>query len=194
MKPLTLVILLASLIGLIGCTSSHFGKRYEVKKYAGLTGDITEEFYSIHASVAADPKESSSAQLQTTRGRNISITWNTNLPPLSSLDPAKIYQFDLIVTKGKKPRFTTATLYRIKDADHIIADLSLCPMHQRSMHREEEEWIDGSTLSHKGRVTRYPHSGIFHAVCSSGIHHVIWVCPDCRNAEQKQIDRLDGVR
>jgi hypothetical protein len=190
------LIILAVACALIGCASDNFGSRHDVKHYDVLSGDITEGFSRIRATVSESantlPTYPTSAELRTRLGRKLIVTWNKGLPPISSLDPAKIYTLDLIVAKGEKTRFTGASVFRITDGDDIIADQSRCSMHQRAMQREVEDWIDGFTLASKGKVRQYPNSGIFHAVCNSGMHHVVWVCPECREAEQRQIDSLIG--
>jgi len=188
------IIPLAVASALIGCASSNFGKRYDVKEYGGLSGDITEGFSTTRAFVSesriTDP---TSAELRTREGRKLTVIWKKELPPISSLDPQKIYTFDLIAVKGEKIRFSYASVYRISDDEHIIADLSRCSIHQTAMHREVEDWIDGYDFT-QGRIRPYPNSGIVHSVCGSGRRHVVWVCHACRDAEQKLIDRLNATR
>ncbi|MCU0749642.1 MAG: hypothetical protein MUF13_08870 [Akkermansiaceae bacterium] len=187
-------MVLAVSTALIGCASSHFGKRYDVKEYGGLSGDITEGFSTIRASVReSNITDPASAELRTRYGRNLIVRWDQELPPIRSLDPEKVYTFDLIAVKGVKKRFSHASVYRVKDDEDTVADLSKCARHRRQMHREVEDWIDGYDFT-QGRVRAYPNSGIFHSVCGSGIRHVVWVCETCRLAEQKQIDRLSANR
>lgn len=179
---------------MIGCATSHLGKRYDVKKYDGLTGDITEGFSTIRASVSASKiTDPISADLRTTHGRKLTVIWKKELPPINSLDPEKIYTCDLIAVKGEKNRFSYASVYRITDEQHTIADLSRCLIHKEEMYREEEDWVDGYDFT-QGRIRPYPNSGIVHTVCGSGIRHVVWVCSACRLAEQKQIGRLNAAR
>jgi len=188
------VILSSLAIALIGCASNHFGKRYDVKEYGGLSGDITEGFSTIRAYVSESGTTGrTSADLRIKYGRKLTVIWNEDLPSISSLDPDKIYTFDLIAVKGEKKRFSYARVYRIKDGQDTIADLSRCSLHKTDMHREAEDWIDGYDFT-QGRIRAYPNSGIVHSVCGSGIRHVVWVCENCRLAEQKQIDRLNAVR
>jgi hypothetical protein len=189
------IIPLAVASALIGCASSDFGKRYDVKEYGGLSGDITEGFSTTRASVSESRiKDPTSAELRTREGRKLTVIWKKELPPISSLDPQKIYTFDLIAVKGVKKDFSYASVYRIKDVEDTIADLSQCARHKTQMHREVEDWIDGYDYITQDRVRSYPNSGIFHAVCGSGIRHVVCVCETCRLAEQKQIDRLNAKR
>ena len=163
-----------------------------MKEYGGLSGDITEGFSTIRASVSESSiTDPTSAELRTRHGRNLIVRWNQELPPISSLDSEKIYTFDLIAVKGVKKRFSYASVYRIKDDEDSIVDLSQCARHKTQMHRDVEDWIDGYDFT-QGRVRPYPNSGIFHAVCGSGIRHVVWVCDTCRLAEQKQIDQLNA--
>jgi hypothetical protein len=190
----TSIILLTLAIALIGCASNNFGRRYDVKEYDGLSGDITEGFSTIRAYVIeSSTTDPTSADLRTKNGRTVTVIWKQELPPISSLDPEKIYTFDLIAVKGVKKRFSYASVYRIKDEEHAIADLSQCAFHKRQMHRKVEDWVDGYDFR-KGRVKPYPNSGIFHAACGSGIRHIVWVCETCRLAEQKQLDRLNTDR
>jgi hypothetical protein len=184
-----LILLMAFM--LMACATSENDERHDVKEYQGLTGDITEGFSSIRAAVAESyGKDPRYAELLADQGRKLVVKWDDPLPPVKSLDPAKIYQFDLIVTKGSKIDFTMHEVYRLMDRDKVLADGSRCPRHGCAMHRAEEIWIDGISAGENGDVIRYPHSGNHYPLCGSGIHHVVWVCPLCRQAEQQQIDRL----
>ena len=190
----TSIILSTLAIALIGCASNNFGKRYDVKEYDGLSGDITEGFSTTRAYVSESrTTDPTSADLRTKHGRKLTVIWKEELPPIGSLDPDKIYTFDLIAVKGEKKRFSYASVYRIKDDEDTIADLSRCTLHKTEMHREVEDWIDGYDFT-QGRIRPYPNSGIVHSVCGFGIRHVVWICETCRLAEQKQIDRLNAIR
>jgi len=179
---------------LIGCASSNFGKRSDVRHYGGLSGDITEGFSTTRASVSepgiTDPN---SVVLRTRQGRKLAVVWKKELPPISSLDPHKVYTFDVIAVEGEHRRNSYASVFRISDDRHIIADLSRCTIHYIAMDRKVEDWIDGYDFS-QGRIRPYPNSGIVHSVCGSGRRHVVWVCHLCRDAEQKQIDRISNIR
>lgn len=179
---------------LIGCASSDFGKRSDVKHYGGLCGDITEGFSTTRASVSesgiTDPN---SVVLRTKQGRKLAVVWNKELPSISSLDPQKVYTFDVIAVEGQQRRNSYASVFRISDDRHLIADLSRCSIHNIAMDRKVEDWIDGYDFS-QGRIRPYQNSGIVHSVCGSGRRHVVWVCHLCRDAEQKQIDRISATR
>jgi hypothetical protein len=169
----------------IACSCSPFGEVTEKKHYDGLSGDVTEGFASIQASV--DPGQSKGhAILVKQRGRKVDVLWPSQLPAVSKLDATKVYTLDLIVKDWKKAKHKDAQVYRMRDGERVIADLSLCAMHQQPMVREVEDWIDRFD---EDVVKRYPHSGIFHAVCGSGMRHVMWVCPSCQAAERKEILR-----
>jgi hypothetical protein len=179
---------------LIGCGTTNFGKLEDVKEYGVLYGNVSEGFARMEASViASTAANTNSAELQTKLGRKFTVTWTKGLPSFESLDPNKPYLLDLIVFSG--PNLITnpsAAVYRISEGDRIIADLSRCSIHKCAMYRAPDDWIDGYALQKKGKVKQYPNSGIFHAVCNSGMHYVGWVCPECREAEQRQIDSLIG--
>lgn len=179
---------------LIGCGNTNFGKLEDVKEYGVLYGNVSEGFARMEASViASTAANTNSAELQTKLGRKFTVTWTKGLPSVESLDPNKPYLLDLIVFSG--PNLITnpsAAVYRISEDDRIIADLSRCSIHKCAMYRAADEWINGEELQKKGKVKQYPNSGIVHAVCNSGMHYVGWVCSECREAEQRQIDSLIG--
>ena len=195
MKNLLLFLACATL--LVCCAHAPYGKLHNPRDYDSLTGDITEGFVWVEARVSSSHPEKSidsgdlKARLHTKRGRDLDVYWPAELPSITTLDSGKTYSFDLIVTHWKQPKTDAARVYRITDGTTVLADLSRCELHRRPMFREVEEWIDSIVLDSNGQVRHYPHSGIFHAVCGSGMHHVVWVCPSCRDAERREIQRVE---
>lgn len=194
MKHVTLLLSLAFLM--LSCGSSPYGKLQDARDYDGMSGKITEGFSRVQAFVSEDASlrltdyEKPVVQLRTACGRLLRVKWHNGLSAVSDLDPTKLYHVDLIVTHWKEPNTDSATAYRITDGDKILADLSRCSLHRKPMMREVEDWIDRIDEVEKNQDRLYPNSGIFHAVCSSGMRHVTWVCPTCRKNEHKAIQRL----
>lgn len=182
---------LSPLIGallLVSCAPSPYGKLQQVKEYDSLSGDKTEGMSRITAYIAPSPDDpGSSVIIRPIRGRKSTATWHKDLPKIDQLDLSRPYQLDLLVAKMKQVNLTKAYVYRISDQDRILGDVSRCQLHDAAMHREAEDWIDGCELQ-KARV--YPNSGIFLALCGSGMRHVVWVCPQCQKAQREEIKRL----
>jgi len=174
-------------LSLMSCHSSPYGELQQIKSYDSLSGDKTEGFSRLTAYIAPSPDHPhTSAVIRPILGRKIIAAWHKELPKIDKLDPAKLYQIDFLVVKMNKAKYYDASIIRISDQDRVLGDVSLCQWHKAAMHREVEDWIDGGELQ-KARV--YPNSGIFLALCGSGMRHVVWVCPQCQKAQQKEIKR-----
>jgi hypothetical protein len=184
MKCFSLCI--ATLWLLVGCAASPYGKVSDPQKYDSLSGDFTEGFATIRATVLPSESTGGNVHLRTQNKKSIEANWPESLPAIATLDATKSYEFDLLIKHWHKPDRKTAEVFRIRDGQQILADLAECKRHQKTMHREVEDWIDAVDPR---KAKRYPHSGIFHAVCSSGIRHVVWVCPSCQAAERKEVIR-----
>ena len=173
----------------VSCHSSPYGELQQIKSYDSLSGDKTEGFSRLTAYITPSPDHPHTAvEIRPIRGRKFTAAWHEDLPKLDKLDLSKPYQLDFLVVKINKVNVTSASVYRISDQDRDLGDVSRCKMHKAAMHREVEDWIDGCELQ-KARV--YPNSGIFLALCGSGMRHVVWVCPQCQKAQQKEIKRYE---
>jgi hypothetical protein len=186
-----LPLLLAFVLLLLSCGNSPYGKLQNARDYSGLCGDITEGLTRVVATVSSSNSSATEVKLRTLRGRMIDVHWPAEFPAIATLDANKQYSFDLILTHWKKLNLDTASVYRISDEEKVLADLSLCSLHRKPMFREEEDWINAEELIRKDQDRLYPNSGIFHALCGSGMHHVVWVCPTCLDAERQATQRLN---
>ena len=181
------LLLSTALIGsLIGCAGAPYGKVKDPKHFDGLTGELTEGFASIQATFLPTESRGGNVCLLTQNKKKIEATWPGGLPEITTLDATKSYEFDLIIKHWRQPNVKTAEVFRIRDGKQILVDFSQCKLHGRPMIREAEDWIDAVDPR---KAKRYPHSGLVHAVCGSGIRHIIWVCPTCQAAERKEIIR-----
>jgi hypothetical protein len=177
---------LATIGLLIGCAGAPYGKVRDSQKFDALSGDFTEGFAAVHAAVLPNESQGGNVRLLTQRKKKIDVSWHDALPAVSKLDATKSYDFDLIVQDWHQGNEKTATVFRIREGERVLADLSQCELHQQPMKREAEDWIDQVDPR---KAKRYPNSGIFHAFCSSGMRHVVWVCPSCQDAERKEVLR-----
>lgn len=116
------------------------------------------------------------------------MVWPASAVPYQSLDLSKSYLLEFLEDDLSNEKRTVSTLFRVRDPEsrRVLADASLCPLHEVPMAHDLEHGVDGgdypdSYFVRSGPMAReFPNDGKAYLLCGSGIRHFKWTCPTCR--------------